>query len=367
MKAIAAIVEPAQIDVDLIAERIIVAIADHRGIETKISRLEGQLGDARGAARMRRIEIGRLLLKARRAWPERGPNAKGWGEFCAKVQLADSTARMYMDECRDPEAFADKRAKTSSDQDEPDPSDGPRVTPAPRESEPAPFRQLTEADLVQALGRLDPDARKRVLKTDKANVKGGSGETDRGMWCTSAKWAAAVGPWELDPFSNPRSRILSGKRCMLEDGGDAFGGETPGETIGRYRTGTSHGQASAIGVADYDARVWIQPPYELVAQAIAHFGHARFCALLRWSPDVKAWFPQLWQLTAVVCFPLGERMEFDPPPGVEKSGDMPFPHALYYADERDVTDEVRKLCIVWRVDHSLDPALPDPAALHIVR
>jgi hypothetical protein len=56
---------------------------------------------------------------------------------------------------------------------------------------------------------------------------------------------------------------------------------------------------------------------------------------------------------------------FEPPPGLEdKAGaGSPHSHALYYADERDVTDEVRAMCIVWRVDHTSDPAIdPPPSA-----
>lgn len=368
MKPIPAIVEPAAIDIDLCAEQIIVALAGQRDAEAAEARHEQQAEAARGTARMRRLEIGRALSKVRGAWPARGPNAKGWGEFLARVKIAESTARMYLDEFRDPAGFAEKRrdsAKPSDGDEEDDEEDPVRVAGQP--ADPAPFRQLTEADLIQALGRLDPDARKRVLKSTRANVKGGSGEEDRGTWCTSKVWAAAVGPWDLDPFSNPRSHIASVTRCMLEDGGDAFGGGPPGGARpGLYLAGNAHGAQPSSGVADELTRVWIQPPYELVAEAIAHYGHTRFCALLRWSPDVKAWFPQLWERTAVVCHPWCERMEFEPPPGVPSSGDMPYPHALYYAHEADVTDEVRARCIVWRVDHDLDPRGERPA-LQLVR
>lgn len=354
-RPIPAIIEPAPIDTITIAEQIIAALADHRGIETKITRLEGQLGDARGAARMRRIEIGRLLLRARGAWPTRGPNAKGWSEFCAKVKLADSTARMYMDECRDPAAFADKRAKTpEDDQSDDDDQTGPRIVPDPdRPREAAPFRAMTADDIVQALARLPAEERKRVLREGKANVAGGSGEVTRGTWCTPKALAIAVGPWDLDPFSNPRSHVAAARRCMLEDGGDGFAGGDGGGMYGMYRVRTRDTE-----YAESATRVWIQPPYELVLDAIDHYKHTRFGALLRWAPDTK-WFAHLWPLVQAVAFPRGERLEFEPPEGIEASSN-PYPHALYYADERDVTDEVRAMCIVWRVDHSSDPATVTP-------
>lgn len=373
MKPIPAIVELAQVDVDAAAEHIIVALAGERDAVRSAERHE-QLGSAaRETSKVRRLEVGRWLNKVRPTWPASGPKARGWSEFLVRVKLDDSTAVRYMNDAKvgvvhgepsgkgSPQDSAhDRELSQTTDDDEPaDVLGQQRNTP--------PFRQQTRDDLIQALGRLSPEDRKFVLKATRANVKGGSGEEDRGTWCTSKEWAAAVGPWELDPFSNPRSHIASVTRCMLEDGGDAFGGGPPGGARpGLYLAGNAHGAQPTSGVADELTRVWIQPPYELVAEAIAHYGHTRFCALLRWSPDVKAWFPQLWERTAVVCHPWCERMEFEPPPGVPSSGDMPYPHALYYAHEADVTDEVRARCIVWRVDHDLDPRGERPA-LQLVR
>lgn len=360
MKPIPAIVEPAQVDVDLCEKQILVALAGERDAESSAKRHQQQADAARATAKARRLDIGRLLCKARGAWPERGPNAKGWGEFLKRVGIDDSTAHRYIAEYRDPEGFAQKQ-RPLSEKSEPggdeDDDMGPRIHPIAGPADPAPFRQLSEADLIQALGRLDPDARKRVLKSDRANVKGGSGDDERGTWCTSAEWARAVGPWEIDPFSNPRSHIAAVRRCMLENGGDGLlDPAVPG----------SYSAPPAFGRADELTRVWLQPPYAkgFVERVVAHYKHTRFCALLRWSPDT-AWFGELWPLVAVVCHPFGGRMEFEPPPGVPKSGDMPFPHALYYAHEADVTDEVRARCIVWRIDHTLDCARQP--ALHIVR
>lgn len=373
MRPVAAIVAPAPaVNIDAAAEHIIVALAGEREAENSAKRYQQQADAARETARLRRLEVGRWLLKVRPTWPASGPRAKGWSEFLERVKLDDSTAVRYMDAARTSTVHGGP-SKPSSPQDS---AHGSGVSQTEgdepfevldQEREQPPFRQLTEADLMQALGRLDPEARKRVLKAARVNVKGGSGETDRGTWCTAKDWAEAVGPWDHDPFSNPRSHILSVTRCMLEDGGDAFGGELgPSRAPGSYLTGNAHGATPAYGRADELTRVWIQPPYELVAQAIAHYGHTRFCALLRWSPDVKAWFPELWKRTAVVCHPFGERMEFEPPPGVEKSGDMPFPHALFYAHEADITDAVRARCIIHHINHDTDDVRAIPA-LHIVR
>jgi hypothetical protein len=359
---IPAIVAPAPIDTETIADQIRAAQRAEIDADAAAHRHEQLGADARAARKASRIEIGKLLLKARGAWPERGPNAKGWGKFLSGLGLAESTARMYMDEARDPEVFAEKRrefSENSKSGEEPDPADldrdrerpddqtGPKIAPAPRGGDaapPPPFRQLSEEDIVQALGRLDPDAKKRILGAGKVNALGGSGDAQRGKWCTPKALAEAVGAWDLDPFTNPRSHVAAAARCMLEDGGDGFG---DGSGPGSYRVRSRDPE-----YADARTRVWLQPPYEIVLDVVDHYKHTRFCALLRWSPDVE-WFARLWPYTRAVAFPIGERLEFEPPEGVPSSGPMPFPHALYYADPRDITDAVRATCIVFDVDDQL--------------
>lgn len=356
-RPIAAIIEPAPIDVEALEAQIVVALGEHRQAERSIGILEGELATARGAARMRRIEVGALLAKVRAAWPKAGPKAKGWGELLARIKLDDSTAHRYIEEAKDPVGFSQPREKPSAAPDDREPDDhgqfGPRIVPDPeRPRESAPFRQPTESDVVQMLARLDPEAQKRILRAGKANVAGGSGEVDRGMWCTPKEIATAVGAWDLDPFSNPRSHIVAVHRCQLENSGDGFG---DGSGPGSYRVANR-----AAEYAGPETRVWLQPPYErrFMLDVVDHYKHTRFCALLRWSPDTE-WFARLWSHVRIVAFLRGERLEFEPPPGLESSSN-PYPHALYYADERDVTDEVRAMCIVWRVDHSSDPATVTP-------
>jgi hypothetical protein len=349
VRSAAAIIEAA-IDVDLCAEQIIVALAGERDADGSAARHE-QLGQAaRATQRMRRLEIGAALLKARGAWPISGPKAKGWSEFLARVKLDDSTAVRYMHEARTGKVHGEQPDGDSAhrpprepnlDRDSDDDT-GPRITPLEQPGDLAPFRALTESDIVQALARLPADVQKRILRAGKANVTGGSGDVSRGKWCTPKALAEAVGPWDLDPFSSPRSHVAAVHRCMLEDGGDGFGG---GGGYGRYRE-----RSREIEEAEAHTRVWIQPPYELVLDAIQHYGHTRFGALLRWAPDTE-WFARLWPLVHAVAFPIGARLEFEPPEGIEASSN-PYPHALYYADDRDVTQEVCALCIVWRVEHT---------------
>lgn len=43
-----------------------------------------------------RLEKGRILVEARKAFPARGPNARGWGELLARWRIPQQTAWEYM-------------------------------------------------------------------------------------------------------------------------------------------------------------------------------------------------------------------------------------------------------------------------------
>lgn len=43
-----------------------------------------------------RVRTGRELIEARKAWPARGPTAKGWGEFLRDAGIEERTARVWM-------------------------------------------------------------------------------------------------------------------------------------------------------------------------------------------------------------------------------------------------------------------------------
>lgn len=314
-----------QLDLGLIVSQINVALTSMRGDEGEadrnqklVERYATVAEDARAAAARRRLEIGALLLRARPLWPKQGTGTadryvdgkllQRWGDFLALVKLDDATARRYMDEASDPDAKHGGK------------------------------RELARVQSIMAeirkLGRADRAALMRELKP--ANVSGGSGETDRGAWCTLKKWTDRVGEWDIDPFSNPRSTLIASVRCMLEDGGD---GLADLEVPGSWRSG-----AEQTGVADENTKTWGQPPYSIVEQAVAHYRHTRFCFLLRLDPSTD-WFELLWERTQLLAIPLGDREMFDPPPGIEASSN-PQPHAFYYAHASDVTPAIAESCIL---------------------
>lgn len=175
----------------------------------------------------------------------------------------------------------------------------------------------------------------------RANI-GGTGEVARGTYCTPKKWAELVGPWGLDPFSNPRSHIVSARSCQLERGDDGLAAGPPGT----YRTGGRIYRATAT------TKVFLQPPYELVLEAIAHYGHTRFCALLRFDTSTT-WYSRLRVLKRLTAVPL-ERLEFEPPPGIESEA-APFPHAFYFARREDAPPELLRRCEAWTRKRKTDP------------
>lgn len=168
------------------------------------------------------------------------------------------------------------------------------------------------------------------------------GDEQRGAWCTPKKYAIAVGPHHLDPFSNARSHILAGVTCELERGDDGFG-------VGalEYRPGAFYTRTGGYDYAGADWRVWIQPDYKYVLEAVRHYGHTRFTALLRLDPSTE-WFGELYAISEAIYVPRRDRIEFDPPPGVEPSSN-PFPHGFFYRRAEDATAEIRSLCFEWRI------------------
>lgn len=255
---------------------------------------------ARESAAGRRLELGKLLIAAREHWPARGPRAKGWGEFLRRAELDEDVALNAM-------KYAGFIEKTF-------PGKRPGKLPT-----------LAEAGIRRASLTLpEPESE--------------APEPDRGAWCTPAPIAKAVGPWDLDPFSNPRSHIIASVTCELERNDNGLVPSAPGMY---YRHG--HGTARA----DENTRTWLQPDYGYVLAAIEHYKHTQFCALLRLDPST-GWFEVLHGCSELILIPKGDRIQFEPPPGVEASSN-PYPHGLFYRRASDATEEIRALCYEWRV------------------
>lgn len=183
-------------------------------------------------------------------------------------------------------------------------------------------------------------------------------DEQRGAWCSPPEWTVRVGTFDVDPFTNPRSTLVARHTCMLERGDDGFGLDRR-DVPGTFYMNPEHcdaccgtgvqTQAACIAcgyhVATAATRVWIQPPYDIVLEALAHYGHTRFVALLRLDTSTE-WFDRIRDLSEVIMVPRGERIEFVPPPGV-KASTNPFPHGLYYAKAADVPAAVIAECYPW--------------------
>lgn len=199
-------------------------------------------------------------------------------------------------------------------------------------------------------------------------------EEQRGAWCSPIEYTEAAGHFDLDPFTNPRSTLRASYMCMLENGGDGFGLDwrvTPGSFYIKHGEmfttcpceycGDERAALDFYNVATEEWRVWIQPPYDIVLAALAHYGHTRYTALLRLDTST-AWFEQLWDMSEVIMVPKRDRLDFVPPPGVKASSN-PFPHGLYYKRAEDVTPKVRELCYPWPCPRY--PWRDDPLELRI--
>lgn len=177
-------------------------------------------------------------------------------------------------------------------------------------------------------------------------------DEQRGAWCSPPEYTAAAGRFDLDPFTNPRSTLVATNTCMLERGDDGFGlhrRHIPGAFYVNPNGCDAYPDCDTCGdfTATADWCVWIQPPYDIVLEALAHYGHTRFVALLRLDPSTK-WFEQLYSLSEVIMIPRRDRIEFVPPPGVKASSN-PFPHGLFYRRAADVTPAIAALCYEWRL------------------
>lgn len=235
-------------------------------------------------------------------------------------------------------------------------------------------------------------------------------EEQRGAWCSPPEWTERCterGPFDVDAFTNPRSTLKARLKCMLERGDDGFGLDkrsTPGTFYinpehctdcagtGSIRFPFEHANvpvacpSCGYQVADEETTFWFQPPYDIVLEALAHYGHARFTALLRLDTST-VWFQLMFwgiatpeegaklakalkryapgngvcpPLCEVVMVPRRERVEFVPPPGVPSSTN-PYPHGLYYKRAADVPPAVQSECYAWPT--SIYPWDSDPLKL----
>lgn len=295
----AAIIEPAITQLVAEAREAVTALRDAEHLATD---LEKKLNVSREAAQMRRLELGRLLLKARKQLPKRGTKEHGWGAYLEAIEVDEATAWRYMRMAASPSdaaIFQGEPLKDSSEQaslqDTPPPTDAD----APREAD----DKATSVDI----------------------------EIDRDTWCTPKWMTDALGQWDLDPCANERSHVQAKEYFELERRGED--GLVLASTVSKK------------------SRVFLNPPYSSVRPWIDAYAHTRFCFLLKFDPSTK-WFARLLELTEVVLLPRGTRVQFEAPDGVppEMAIANPFPHALFYARDEDVSDAIRELCFLpWRI------------------
>lgn len=112
---------------------------------------------AREVTARRRLELGRALVEARKAWPARGPKAKGWGEFLERVGIEQDAALRMMHLA----GYVEAREVSRTDDAVREIPTVREVNAARREPAPAPFA-ATSPDAPDLPGapltvRFDPD------------------------------------------------------------------------------------------------------------------------------------------------------------------------------------------------------------------
>jgi hypothetical protein len=319
---------PAQSDIAAIARDVHQAQLALHDAELREKKLEKNVDSAREITARRRLELGKQLVRARAFWPARGPKAKGWGEFLVKLGIEERTARNYMQLA----GYVDEVSETDGDVSEiPTYADAgmdkrPRLSIVrDQESDPPPADHVD--DVVDPGDAADADV--SVPDISAIEVPAIS-QIDRNTWCTPKPLAEKLGKFDLDPCSNDRSHIKSKFSYRLERGED-------GLVLARE--------------VPKNYRVFINPPYArgLVLKWILAYAHTRFCFLVKFDPSTD-WFAELAKRTKIVCFPKGDRVEFEAPPGVppDMQNANPFPHGLFYANPDDVTSAIKRSCFMWK-------------------
>jgi hypothetical protein len=309
MKPVAAIVET---DIASIADQVIETHRLMREAEAKQADHTERAARAGEAAQMRRLELGKLLLHARLAYPQRGPKAKGWGEFLAKVGIEQSTAWRYMDLVQ------------------------PGVAPKPDVQVDSSRDFMQGAPVHETGANPGPSiVGGTAANTSPEQVAEPEVEIDRDTWCTP-KWITdAIGRWDLDPCANARSHV-DAERCFLfeELGEDGLDMSAVRKRLDIY----TPKQWSSL-------RAFINPPYSKVMPWIEAYGDTRFCFLLKLDISTK-WFEALLAKCELVLMPRRTRIQFEAPPGVppDQAIANQFPHALFYARAKDATDAIKALC-----------------------
>lgn len=311
MKPIPAIVERHMAAVDHLAEIIIVALAGERDAGNTAARHEQLGAAARETQKLRRLEIGRALLKARGAFPARGPAPNGapnWADFLARVKLDDSTATRYMNEAKTGGVHGERPDATNRST--------AHVSQTP-----------SEADVLALAAKLDPDARGRIQRSLRS-LQARENEGDRDAYCTPAEITALLPAVDLDPCSNPRSTVRARQSWQLERGENGLEVSWTG---------------SGFWNVPYSKPLPWAEKFDRDRSAITSAGW------LVNADHSPAWWHLLTK-TLTIRLDFDERLEFAPPPGVEASkNDRP---QTLLMDEAFWTEcnqaELLKLGKLWR-------------------
>ena len=294
MKPVVAIVEPAAVDLDAIRKHLRVEFAGERDDiriaerhEKERDRHASAAEDARESARQRRLRIGGWLAKARAAYPARGPAPAGTPNW------TDFLGEFHID---------DATARRYMDE----------------YRDPEGFAQRASAERNPARGDRDSEP-------DNDNAERPKGNRD--AWCTP-EWLTRLLPFvDLDPCSNPRSTVRAHKTYSLEAGQDGL-------------------------VLPWFGLVFVNGPYSKLlpwAEKLAAEGAVTGAGFLVNADHSPGWWHVLKNRLRL-RFDFDDRLEFDPPPGIESSRNDK-PQSLLMDDAfwtKCRQSDLRALGTLWR-------------------
>ena len=284
MRDLGTLITPA-IDIAQIGRRVRDAHAALQAAEQEEKRTAEAAEAAREEAGRRRLELGRMLMRARTAWPARGPRAKGWGDFLRDQGIEERSARNWMALA----GYAEEISETDADVSE-IPARVPTLAEAGIDKRP---RQGAEraAPLVHCNLAGDTSAR-------TPHVAHNSGNNE---WYTPPDYIEAarsvLGTIDLDPASSRQANAVVGATAYYSIDDDGL-------------------------TRPWRGRVWMNPPYssDLVGRfadkLAAHFdaGEISAAIVLVNNATETAWFGTLVERASAIVFPLA-RVRFRDPDG----------------------------------------------------
>ena len=263
------------------------AASSLREAEAQSERAAKKADAARGAADMRRLELGKALARARSAFPASGPKARGWGEFLAAEGIEQSTAWRYMQLA----GYVEAREVACN-------SDGVQATPQP-------VPTYAQAGITKRRDEAPSDEDWDPVPQPPAPLPRSGFDLRLGKWETALATTGMVDVVIADPPFSPRTHA---SRATRSDGVDASG------LAPSFPPWTQADVDAFVGHWSARTRGWLvclcdDPMIPWYRAAYARAGRVDFapvpCVIQGMSVRTRGDGPSSWAVYAMVSRPSG--------------------------------------------------------------